>query len=161
MSVDCRITALTVVNDTLWIATGNGSIHVFKLSSTYSDRRKQIARLSDIDHFEHSGTVLSVNAEDDMGLLSKERKESFTTPIRRQTKTTSNIDIRRKNKATLFGEGFRKRSRQEATNVDNCRKEDDAYKMKHLWSSKVFPGHESLRVTVIKPIRSVPQYSTV
>ena len=152
---DCRVTAVSAVNDMVWIGTGNGSIHLFRLISTCpkpSERVQQIARLLKKDDtsggMDHSLRV----SLDDEGLVNK-RKESFTAPTRRYIKTANA-------RQDQFGEVLRKRNRQEI-HQDRFNKEN-VYKMEHLWSSKIYPDvQECLKITVLKPIKLVNETSIV
>lgn len=148
---------MSVIDNILWVGTGNASIHVFKLSSAYSEpseRVQQIAQASKKDPTEELNYSLRV-IQDDVGLLGK-RKESFTLPVRRSVKTTTHVETnvkKRREDRRMFGEGFQKRSRQEYLQE---LKNEGVYEMEHLWSSKIYPGsQECLRVTVMKQIKYV------
>lgn len=147
---------MSIVNDLLWIGTGNASVHIFKLSSTGLLPSERVAKALRKDLAE----TFSLNPlmHGDVGLLGK-RKESFTLPVRRQVKTTPfQSELINGDKHT-FGEGLRRRQRKltnTAETSDAIGKEDkpNVYTLEYLWSSRIFPDvQECLRLTVMKEIK--------
>lgn len=140
---------MSIVNDLLWIGTGNASVHVFKVLSTGLSPSERLAKPIRKDLTETFS--LNPSMHGDAGLLGR-RKESFTLPTRRQVKTT--FPQATNEKRQTFREGLRIRQRKVSAIAPKTDDDTNMYKMEYLWSSRIFPDvQECLRLTMMKEIK--------
>lgn len=164
-----------VRDNTLWIGSGCGFCHVFKISSLVDEPQEKIQQLANVKSRSLShlndrrvSQSLKITKEDsslignkDMG-LSLAVHEPPPSPNMSTTGTdedqTNKIDNAQENESRFsrqksFGRTFHRHIKREATHVDLKQRDNTIYKLDHVWTgNNVLIENDCSKITVIQPL---------
>jgi hypothetical protein len=151
--MDHRIIAMTIINDQLWVGTGNANIHIFSANAKVlspNDSIQQIAMSNRERTFSFEMSIQSRSMTNHCLVSINVDKTTAVPPLHSED---NNKPFAKKR--TTFGKTFRHQVKKDTTSKINSIDDVTAavYDLCHVSTSRVLPdGQEGSRVTILKPI---------